>query len=153
MTGIEIAAVSLAVAGAAAGTVGAISAGQQQGAIAEFNAAQAEREAEQLSAITGFEEGEIRRRTRSLIGRQRAAAGASGLVVNEGSPLEAQLDAAEEGELDALAIRFSGSVAEAQRRSEAALSRFQGRAARTQGFLRGAQTLLTGGSRAASILV
>lgn len=160
MSGIEIAAgITLADAALAAGlaatvvgTVGAITQGNQAAASSDFNAAQREREAEQLRQVSEFEEGQSRRRTARLISDTRAAAASQGLIVSEGTPLDLQASAAREGEIDALAIRFSGSVAEANRRAEAAAERFNARRQRTAALFRAGQTALTGASAAFDLL-
>jgi len=48
---------------------------------------------------------EHKKKVRQLIGSQRAAAGAQGIEINDGSALDVQADAAGYGEVDALTIR------------------------------------------------
>lgn len=64
----------------------------------EENAASAERRQGYDNMITRRQE------TAKIIGKQRAAAGASGAAVDAGSNLDLQLDTAQQGELDAINI-------------------------------------------------
>lgn len=147
MTGVEAALIGGTILSTAVTAFGQIQQGQQAGAIAEYNEELALLEADRLAAVSEFEQNEVRRRTRREIGAIRARAGASGVVVNEGSPLLAQEQQAAEGKIDEMSIRFSRSVQEANARAGAALQKFQGRTLkRSQGF-KAAGTLLTGASR------
>lgn len=106
--GASIAAAVALASTAAAGTVTAISAEQQasyQSAVAANNAKVAS-----INATTAIQQGQQqeqakREQTAQLIGRERAAAGASNIDPNTGSPAKIQSDSAQLGELDALTIR------------------------------------------------
>lgn len=162
MTGAEIGIV-LAAAGALTSAVGAIQQGQAAKEQARFNAAISERnaliseqEAEIARRNAAVEEETLRRRQRLLRGSQRAAAGASGLEL-EGSPLLLVAEAAAEGEVEVLAIRFAGTVDEQRALSQAAIDRLnadalrlKGARAQTAGFLTAGASLLTGGAKIAS---
>jgi hypothetical protein len=100
------------VAGAAVGAMGAIqSANAQkaqanyQAAIANNNAIIARRNAVDARKRGLADEERQRMKTAALIGRQRAAMGANGLMLDQGSPLDILGDTAAAGELDALTIR------------------------------------------------
>ena len=60
-----------------------------------------------------------RRRTAQLMGSQRAAMAASGVALDEGSPLSILADTAELGELDALTIRRNSEVEAWEHRAQA----------------------------------
>lgn len=60
------------------------------------------------------------------VGQQRLAAGKSGAQVDQGSFLDRQLDTAEKGELDALAINQQGQWADYDKRLQAAEQRAKG---------------------------
>lgn len=152
MSGIEIAAAAAAVAAAGVSAVASIRQGQAARNFAEFNAKVAENEAIATRQAARFEERRVRERTQRFIASQRAAAGKSGIVVNEGSPLLAQVESAAEGELDALAIRRSATIAEARAKSRASAARIQGRVAQQQSQFQAGASLLGGVSRAASLL-
>jgi len=111
--------------------------------MAEYNARVEERRAEQTKRVADLEEARQRNRVAKVLASQRAAIAASGLDL-EGSPLLVMEETAAEGELDALLIRHSGSVQEAQALSQAAADRMAGRAAKARGATRAVSTLLTG---------
>lgn len=113
---------AVALAGTAAGAYGAVrqaeSARQQQeyqaklanrqAQIAEQNAQQQE-EAARQSRRDGYEAAvQKRQEAARIIGQQRAAAGASGTQIDAGSALDANLDTAEKGEIDAFSQRKQG---------------------------------------------
>lgn len=85
---------------------------QQQKAVAEYqaNVAQKNQELaeEQAAAVKrqGYDDAQRKRlQVAGIIGSQRAAAGASGATVDTGSFLDLNMDTAEKGEIDALAIQ------------------------------------------------
>ena len=99
----------------AMGVASAVQQGKQQSAQAKYQAAVARQNQqlaeEQASAERreGYEDMiEHRRKVAGLISKQRAAAGASGAVVDFGSNLDVQEDTAAEGEMDALKIYQQG---------------------------------------------
>lgn len=94
---------------------------------AEFNALQSEKRALEAREGAQYEEDRTRERQRFLLADQRAKFGSSGLLL-EGSPLEVLGFQAGQNELDALAIRRTGQNAAADALSEAASSRYRGRA-------------------------
>lgn len=130
---------------------------QAQNAAAEYNAQVAARNAEleNARAVDARVRGELevqdyRRKVSKLVGQQRATFGASGAVVDTGSPLAVTEDTEATAELDALAIQRNaarevwGHQVQSQNYSSEA------------GFLRASKrspkqayrtTLLTGGSR------
>ncbi len=141
MSGAEMA---LVVGGVQA--LSAISQGRQQSKIAKYNAKVAENDAIAARQASDYEESRFREQTRRLISSQRAAAGASGASL-EGSPLLVMLDTIEEAELDALAIRHSGTVEAARGESRAALERLKGRQARQSAWIGAGAALLQGGAK------
>ncbi len=145
MTGTE-ALIALTAFSAVVGAAGALQAGAAQAEAAEFNARVSEQQARRARQAAAFEEQRLRD-----AGAQRAAIGASGIGF-EGSPLLVMADTAEEAELDAPAIRFSGSTAEARAKSQAALDRLQARQARTAGFFQAGASILGGATGIAKTL-
>lgn len=101
--------------GTAVSTAGAYQQAQQQKAAAEYQSEVARQNQElaqdqaKAQRKEGYE-GMIRKRQEvaGLIGSQRAIAGASGAQVDQGSFLDLNLDTAEKGEMDALAIYQQG---------------------------------------------
>lgn len=142
MTGAEIL-MGLQIAGSVIGAVGAISGGQNQSAIAEYNALLSERDAKAAKIAAADEEAKLHRQRAQVSSAQRVAAGKSGLVL-EGSPIEVFGDTVYQAELDAQRIRYAGSVEEAKALGQAAGWRMQGRAAKTAGYIGAGSSLLTG---------
>lgn len=134
---------TLSTLGTAAGAVGSLSAGAAGASAGKFNAQLAERDAIMAQQATAFELRSQRKRAQQFLGSERAKIGASGVNL-EGSPLLTQSENAYELELDDLATQYSGSVAEARARSQAAQARMQGAAARRGGYFGAGTTLLTG---------
>ena len=156
MSGIELftigtTAVTLAdaftVVGAVTGAAGALSTGQAQYDMSEYNAAVDANQAIASQQAAEFEETQHRAKLTRLLSSQKAAAGASGIDPNTGSPLSVMADTAEQGELDALAIRYGGQVGAYRANSQAELDKMQGKAARTAGYYGAGASLLTGASR------
>lgn len=93
----------------AAGTVmqGQAAAGQAayQAQVARNNQIIAERNAQDAEKRGSIEEDKLRRRTAAIAGSQRALLAGQGSALDDGSPLDMQLDTAGLGELDALTVR------------------------------------------------
>ena len=103
--------------------------GKTQQKAAEMNAKAAKQKA-------AYDETIHREKVKRLLSTQRAIAGSSGVELT-GSPLLALEDTAKQGELDALAIRYGGSVTANQDRNE-------GSAAAAMGRNKAGTTLLSG---------
>jgi hypothetical protein len=140
-------AVGTAAAGAGLSAFGQLQAGKAEQDAAEFNAKIQEDDAVAAERKAKYDEEIHRERVKQFISQQRAAIGKSGVQI-EGSPLLATIDAAEKGEMDALAIRHGGQVSANRFRSQAQLSRLQGQQARKASKIKAGSTLLTGASRA-----
>ena len=106
------------------------------------------------SAITRGrdDEAEQKRKTKLLIGKQRARLSAQGIEIDSGSALDIQLDAAEFGAADALTIRNNAFREATGHRIEAIDFRNQAEFAKLSGSSRSGSTLLTGGLTAATDL-
>lgn len=147
-TGLEIAA--LATAGATVAGTGVAVAGQIQQAkaekeVADYNAEVLESQAKAVEKKTTFDEDLHRDRVRKILSSQRAQYGSRGIDIT-GTPLLVQLDTAERGELDALAIRYGGDVEAALTRSQANLVKMGGRNRRVASYYGAGRTLLSGAS-------
>ena len=123
LTGAEIplalgvAAAVTAAAGTAATVVGQIQQTNAANSAARYNAAILDRNAQianqQAAAVEqqgAIDEKQQRLRVAALTGTQRAAYGGSGLLVDEGTPLDVTRDTAGYGELDALTIRRNAGL-------------------------------------------
>lgn len=142
---------------AGASVFGGMSASGQGAAarqIAEFNAHLAEEDAAVARDRAASDAEDIRISTRKSLGALRADAGASGLVASEGSPLEAQVEAAGVGELNRLRRLWSGEMEARQHtieaigyRSRGAMAQYQGDQAAFGAYAGAGASLLTGASR------
>lgn len=130
--------------------------GQQQAAkaarqTAEYNAKVRENEAILEARQKTEEEKNLRQQAERLAGTQRVATAASGIQMS-GSALQALADTYFQTEQDALKIQYAGDIAQTKAESDAQLTRLEGRARaaalRTQSY----QSLLEGGSQAATLL-
>lgn len=125
--------------------------GQQK--VGEYNAKLSEAAAKAEADQAAREEEALRRQNRSFFGRQRAAiaeaglgpGGTTGLLADQSSQL---------AELDALNIRYGGTLRGQGLLSEASMRRLSGRSAARSGYALAGSQLLAGasrGSRASSI--
>lgn len=126
-------------------------AAKQAEAVGEFNARLAENEAVILRRAKVREESNLRKASERTIATQRVATAASGIEMS-GSALEALADSYFNTEMDALDIRYAADIEEASKKSQAALSRAEGRA-KSQAFqLASYQSLLEGGEKAYNVM-
>lgn len=142
------------------GAIGAIQAGNAQAAASEYNARVSERnqavaeQNRQIAVRTAEIDAEDKRReNRRQLGAIRAAYGSSGLEM-AGSPLDVLEDSAIEMELDAQRIEYEGRMRSREGAlqalgysEDARLSRMQGKAAKTAGYIGAAGSLLGGVGR------
>ncbi len=149
--------------GTAVQAYGQFQAGQAQAGMASYNALIARQNADLTSrrmelAKTEKEiiEQKFRKKGERTLASQRAAFAKAGVEL-EGTPLIVAEETASEIELDALAIRYSSSVEQAQLLSQKAgfeqadiLERMRGRQAKGAGFIGAGTTLLTGIGRIAN---
>lgn len=151
-------AIAAIVAGTTLQAAGQIQAGRVAGveaksaeAVANYNAAVMEREAEAIEARTGIEQ---RRQTEEAargMGRLRARIGVAGVVPTVGAPLQVLAKQASEFEMQNLMIGYRGVTEAARARSAAELERIQAtiygrraRPVRRAGYIGAGATLLTG---------
>lgn len=146
-TGVEVAMIAMAAA-AAVSAIGQIEAGRNAKKASEYNAQVAEARGRQVKQAAAFNEQRQRDQADKVVSTQQAAFGRSGVQM-VGSPLLVVSDTAAEAELDALAIRYSGSVEEANAKRQAAADRLQGKIAQQSSYYGAATSLLGGASRAA----
>lgn len=99
--------VGLTVASGAISAYGSYQAGQQQQAVAEYNAKQLEMNAEAERANAGVREDQQRAEARRQIGRQLAAGAESGTALS-GSSADLFRQSLFNAEQDALAVRYEG---------------------------------------------
>lgn len=149
MTGAEIIAIVGAVASAAS-AVGTVMSMNQRGAVADYNTQVAQGEADAARDAAKTEADDIRRRGAKEQSKLRAAAGAAGLIAEEGSPYELLLENAQEIELDAQRRLFRGDTEARRYESQGRLD--QAGKPGMGSYLSAGAGLLEGGAKAWAIL-
>ena len=141
------AATTIALVAIAAGTAvtayGQYQQGQAQERAANYQAAVQDRNAQIAKQTAEYDAERQSSRLRRAIGSQRAAVLASGIQM-EGTALDLQQDTVQQGEMDRLAILYGGEINYQNARSEAELSRMQGKAAAQAGTTAAFGTVLGG---------
>lgn len=132
--------------------MGSIQQGNAANQAANYNAQMAERQATLQQQIAAADAEEIARQNRLAQGHLRATAGASGLIVGDGSSLDVQLDNAETGELNRLKRLWQGDVAAYNARNQAQLDYYAGAQAQRAGLFNAGSKLLTGIAKGASLV-
>ena len=132
----------LAAGGSAISAIGSIKAGQDQKALAEFNAKQLEAQGAAERAAASVEAENAAKEKRFLLSRARAVGAASGGGVDIGL----LGDIEEEGTYRQMAAIWGGEEAAKGRKAQAAAQRFEGKMYKRAGLLEGAKTLMGGGS-------
>jgi hypothetical protein len=134
------------VAGTVLQAVGTYNQGQFAKKMGEYNAKLAENEAQIARDTAKVEEERHRDNLRRFVGTQRAAG--QGVVVDDGSVGLLVEETIMQGERDAMAIRYAGSVQAARATAEAAAERMRGKAAARFATLGAASSLLSGFGKA-----
>jgi hypothetical protein len=137
-----IAAVGLAVAAGSRMLQGAAQSNESK-AVAEAYKTNAEMALKQAENRAAQERDKYRR----LAASQRAAYGASGIEVNEGSPLDVLADTDAEGVVSAMQLLYGGDLEAANWRQQAKAAKSSGRSSMLDGILGGASIGLAGGSK------
>jgi len=140
-----------AVGSAILGFKGNMQAARAARQVGEYNAVLAENERELLLQRKAAEESALRRQSDRLASSQRVLTAKSGIQMS-GSPMLALADTYFNTEMDALNIRYAADVEAVAKTSEAALSRATGRARAYSNKVAAYQSLLGGGSDAATLL-
>ena len=115
--------------------------------VGEYNAVVAENEKVLLQRATRQKEANLRRSAERLQGTQRVATAKSGIQMS-GSPLQALRDTFFNTELDAIGIRYAGSIEEAAKINEAAMARATASAQSAQFKTAAYKSLLESGEKA-----
>lgn len=144
-------AAAAAVGGGVMGYKGNQAAAKAAKQTAEFNAQVAENEAVILRRRKVDEEKNMRQSSERLIATANVATAASGVQMS-GNALQAAEDSYFNTEMDALKIQYAGDIEATAKASEAALARAEGRARATGLKMASYQSLLAGGSKAASLM-
>lgn len=145
-TGVEIALVASSVLAAG----GEVASGQQQKKMANYQAAQAEADAEASKAAAKVEAERIRKAGRQQASAANAALAASGVETGEGTALRVTSGISGDAEQDAFQTILSGNNQGARLNAQAQADRISGRNAATSGYISAGSSLLSTGSKAYS---
>jgi len=127
-----------------------ITAGNAAARSANWNAAQMDSQALRTLRVVNAQEDQLRAQQAKELGRERAAWGQSGLGFG-GSALDAMIESARNAELDALNLRYGGTVQANDLRNQGQISRWEGRMARRAGYIGAGTALLSGASQFAGL--
>ncbi|HCB0229292.1 TPA: hypothetical protein MYK72_004199 [Klebsiella variicola subsp. variicola] len=145
-TGVEIAAIGASVLAAG----GAVYSGQQQKKMSNYQAAQAEADAEASQKAARVEAERIRKAGARQAAAANAAMAASGVETGEGTALRITSGIAEDAEQDAYQTILNGVNSSYRLQSQAQADRISGGSAATAGYINAGGSLLSAGTTAYS---
>ena len=141
---------ALIVAGTAVSAGASVYSGIQQKKAADYNAKMSEQNAKAIDVQTREAIRRQREQNRAILSAQRASALTSG-VAETGSTLLVAMENARNLERNVTDIATQGNAQQYAALNQATLSKMQGRAYQTSGFLQGAGTLLSGAASSMSM--
>ncbi|CAB5595538.1 Uncharacterised protein [Klebsiella pneumoniae] len=145
-TGVEIAAIGASVLAAG----GAVYSGQQQKKMSNYQAAQAEADAEASQKAARVEADRIRKAGARQAAAANAAMAASGVETGEGTALRITSGITEDAEQDAYQTILNGANSASRLQAQAQADRFTGSNAATSGYINAGSSLLSAGGTAYS---
>lgn len=122
----------LIIASAAMQAIGTITAGNEADKVGSANARALEGQAGSVRAATVQREGMVRSRNRDELSKQRTALLQSGVDPGSGSALVGVTQSTYDAELDALTSRYEGMLQAQGLETQAAMSRYEGKARKKQ---------------------
>jgi hypothetical protein len=135
----------LAIAATAFSTINQISQGNQQKQYYDYQAAQAEADAQAARELGEVQAEKMRKAGMSQQSEAKAALAASGVEVTAGTPLKIYQEIDRRAEEDAHQAILAGARQGNRYDSEARLSRMAGKNARSSGYMRAGSVLASGG--------
>lgn len=135
--------IALGLIGTGISAAGQIMQGQQAQAMADYQAKAYEQQARADRQASAYEAAQERRKQELEQAAARAQVGASGVALR-GSPSEVLAANAVQGEMDILAIRYGSQLRQNNLRTQAGISRFSGRQAKTASIIGAAGTVAGG---------
>ncbi|MDV1102055.1 hypothetical protein [Raoultella ornithinolytica] len=145
-TGVEIAAIGASVLAAG----GAVYSGQQQKKMSNYQAAQAEADAEASQKAARVEADRIRKAGARQAAAANAAMAASGVETGESTALRITSGITEDSEQDAYQTILNGANSASRLQAQAQADRFTGSNAATSGYINAGSSLLSAGGTAYS---
>jgi hypothetical protein len=146
-TGISMALMAVS---AAAGAVSSIQQGRQQKAWADYQAEQAQADANAERGAAEVQAEKIRKMARIQAGEARAQLAGSGVDVGEGTALNINADIYGRAEEDAVMIIFGGADRAKRGEAEASGLKMKGAQAQQAGYLNAASSVLSAASTVAN---
>jgi hypothetical protein len=120
--------------------------------IGDLNAQKLKNEQILIGRNTRAKEANLRKESERLVGKQRVAVAKSGVQMT-GSTLEVLRDTFFNTEMDALGIRYAGSVEESGKIFDAAITKASSNARATAYKTQAYRTVLQSGEKAASVMM
>jgi hypothetical protein len=142
-TGLLIAAIAASVVGTGVGVYSQVKAGNDAEDAAKANAAVEKNNAIAAQQQAALEAGQVRRKNLLRMGAQRAAAGKSGVLIDD-SAGDVIYDTAIQGELEALSVAYSGATQSNYYNSKSRIARWEGSQAKSAANLNAGATLIGG---------
>lgn len=139
-------------ASAVIGAAGAIYAGQQQRAAAEYNAQLQRNQAEQERLEQNEREARMNRQNEQQLARGIAIRAAQGMQINSGSSLLRDQEDAEDLALQIAESRRASDNRQRGLRSQARMTVLEGKAAQTASYFQAGASLLRGASQTGQLL-
>ena len=127
----------------AIGAIGDLFSGYQQNEMAKYNARVLQNQAIASEQKAQFDMTREREATQRLLSTQRARYAAAGVTFTGGSPLQVMEKTAEQGELDAQAIRYGGALQAAGYQAKARMARWEGKVAQVSSYFKAGQSILS----------
>lgn len=137
----------LMIAAGVLGAVSAISGGNAADKAGRRNGALLDAQANETRRATVTRENLTRDRSARALSDQRAALLANGVDPTSGTALIGVTQSAQDAEMDALTLRYEGLMQARGQNMEADNARYQGKAAKRQGYIGAAGLLLMAGSK------
>ncbi len=131
------------IVGTVVSAASAISSGQQQKKIANYQAKQAEADANTEQQAAEIRAEKVRERARRIAASARAATAASGLSLDSETANQINQDIIKRGELDALVGVDDAGDAASRLREQATALRIKGKSEQTAGYAQAAGTALS----------
>jgi len=138
----------MAVVGTSVSAYSAVASGESQKEAADYNAKVGQMKAQDALQRGAIDAAAKRDQAREVASTQAEGMAMSGVALDTGTPLALLTETAGLGELDALKVKNNAVLEGWGYKAQSDLDQFQGRNARTAGYLNGAGTFLGGTSNA-----
>lgn len=128
--------------GGAVSAYGSYQQGKQEQKAYDYNAQIAERSAEAARIRAKLNEYQKMKAAKTQVGFERGIYAKAGVAVDTGSPLDAMVESLSNAYLDIAIDSYNNKITENQATSEASMSRYYGKQAKSAGMFKAGMTLL-----------